>query len=37
MIIWAKSSEFIYNNNGNLIVKNKNAFEKYTDKVHTNM
>ena len=36
-IIWAKNSEFIYDNYGNLIVKNKNAFKEYSDKVHSNM
>jgi len=36
-IIWAKNSEFIYDNNENIIVKDENARKKYTNSINTHL
>ena len=37
MITWAKTSEFIFDKNNKLIIRDKNALKKYTNKISTHL
>lgn len=37
MITWAKTSEFIFDDNNNIIIIDKNAYKNFSNKINTNM